>query len=187
MSVISANRFNWWLPFYGLMGAVVVDLPMMIFGNGVLAFLATALLGTIITLVVFVFFFRTIRRQSPASLLLVAIFIAASCGLFKVSDDVHTAGRWLLQSGQYRAEILAQPDSPNGELKHADWDIWGFAGAETMVYLVFDPNDSLRVAAGSHSPGKYSGIPCEVPNVRRLENHWYTVRFYTNTDWNHCS
>jgi hypothetical protein len=187
MSVISPNRFNCWLPFYGLMGAVVVGLPMMIFGNGVLAFLATALLGTIIALVVVVIFFRTIRRQGMAGLSMVAIFIAASYVLLRVSDDVHTAGRWLLESGKYKAEILAQPDSTAGELKHADWDIWGFAGAETIVYLVFDPNDSLRAAAGSHSPGKYSGVPCEVPSVRRLEAHWYAVRFYTNTDWNHCS
>jgi len=51
------------------------------------------------------------------------------------------------------------------------------------VFLVFDPTDSLSAAAKSHSPGKFKGIPCEVPLVRRLESHWYTVRFYTDEYW----
>jgi len=59
----------------------------------------------------------------------------------------------------------------------------GWAGQDTVVYVVFDPRDSLSQAAISHQPGKYDGIPCEVFLVRRLESHWYTVRFYTNSDW----
>ncbi len=159
----------------------------MILGNDIVAFLATAVLGAIIGLILVVVLCRTVRLESMAALLMVAVFSAGSWLLFKVSDDVRTTVRWLIQSGKYKAEILAQPNSINGELKHAEWDDWGLAGMETVVYLVFDPNDSLGAAAESHSPGKYSGIPCKVPNVRRLESHWYTVLFCTDTDWNHCS
>ena len=187
MSEKIANRLNWWLPFYGSLGAAIVLLPKMILGNEIGTFLGTAVIAAIVGLVLLVVLFRTIRRQSMAALSMVAVFGAASWLLFRVSDDVRTTGRWFIQSGRYKTEILAQPNSTNGELKHAEWDGWGFAGAgDTVVYLVFDPNDSLAAAAKSHSPGKYSGIPCEVPNVRRLENHWYTVLFYTDTDWNHC-
>jgi len=55
------------------------------------------------------------------------------------------------------------------------------------VYVVFDPNDSLAAAARIGSAGKFSRIPCDVWRVRRLENRWYTVFFYTYTDWEHCS
>lgn len=188
MSEKTVDRFEWQLPFYGLLGAVIVLLPKMVFGNEIGTFLGTALIATIVGVILLVIVILMIRRQSMATLLMVAIFGAFSWLLFRASDDIRTTGRWLIQSGRYKAEILAQPTSNNGELKHAEWDGWGFAGsADTVVYLVFDPNDSLAAAAKSHFPGKYSGIPCEVSNIRRLEKGWYTVLFYTNTDWNHCS
>jgi len=170
-----------------LLGAAVVLLPKMVLGNDIGTFLATALVAAIVGVILFVILFRTVRRQSVAALSMVVVFGAVSWVLFKVSDDVRTTGRWLIESHKYKAEILVQPDPANGELKHAEWDGWGFAGSDTTVYLVFDPNDSLTAAAKSGSAGKYKGIPCEVPEVRRLENRWYTVLFYTDTDWNHCS
>jgi hypothetical protein len=82
---------------------------------------------------------------------------------------------------------MAQTGSANQELKHIDWDGWGFAGAgDTEIYLVFDPHDSLSAAATSHSHGKFSGIPCEAYAVHRLESHWYWIHFYTDTSWDDC-
>ena len=89
--------------------------------------------------------------------------------------------RWLIRSRYYKAEVLAKPSPTNGELKHIEWDGWGWAGMDTTVYLVFDPTDSLSRANG-HS-GKYAGIPCKVPLVKRLEDKWYTVQFYTDQGW----
>jgi hypothetical protein len=63
------------------------------------------------------------------------------------------------------------------------WLGWG--GQDTTVYLVLDPTDSLSQAASSHQQGKYNGITCEIFLVRRLEDHWDTVQFYTNHDWQH--
>lgn len=181
------SRFNWWLPLYGSLGAVIVVLPVMVFGNDVGAFLWMVLAGVIVGIVLFVTFLRTVRRQSMAALSMIVLFGVLSWLLFRISDDVRTTGRWLVQSKKYKAAILAQPNPANGDLKHVEWDGWGFAGAgDTTVYLVFDPSNSLAAAAKSHSPGKYSGIPCEVPSVRRLEDRWYIVLFYTDTDWNHC-
>jgi len=181
-----ANPFNWRLPLYGSAAAIIVVLPTMILGNGFGTFLATLVLGAIVGLIVLVVLCLTVHRRSRAALLMVAVFCAGCWLLFKVSDDVHTAGRWLLQAGRYKAEVLAQPNPPNRELKHAEWDSWGFAGLEDVVYLVFDPNDSLRGAAQNHAPGKYRGIPCSVVNVRHLEDHWYAVQLYANTDWDRC-
>jgi hypothetical protein len=65
-----------------------------------------------------------------------------------------------------------------------EWEATGFAGvANNTDYLVFDPTDSLAMPAKSHSPGKFSGIPCEVPRVLRLESRWYSVEFYTDEEW----
>jgi hypothetical protein len=96
------------------------------------------------------------------------------------------AVRWLAWSRAYKAKVLTQPHSSNGDLQHIEWDGWGWAGQDTVVYLVFDPTNSLSQAAISHQPGKYAGIPCEVPTVRQLESNWYTVRFYTNDEWHNC-
>jgi hypothetical protein len=117
--------------------------------------------------------------------LFVLLILAASVVLrpmFGYPRPINYA-RWLLWSRSYKTEVLVQPSSANGELKHIEWDGWGWAGMDTTVYLAFDPSDSLSQAASSLQPGKYSGIPCEVFLVRRLESRWYTVCFYTNYEW----
>ena len=98
-----------------------------------------------------------------------------------------TEARWLLSSRRYKSDVLSQPTPPIGELKHIEWDGWGWAGQNTTVYLVFDPRDSLSLAAANHESGKFSGIPCEVPTVSRLESQWYEVTFYTNQEWGRCN
>ena len=119
---------------------------------------------------------------------MVVLFFAACWALFRYSDDVRTVCRWIVHKNSYKERVLTQPAAANGSLKHVEWDGWGFPGAgNTVVYLIFDPNDSLAPAAKVRSPGKFGGIPCQVLNVRRLESHWYTVLFYTETDWEHCS
>jgi hypothetical protein len=98
-----------------------------------------------------------------------------------------TAARWWFWSRSYKSEVLAQPESATGELKHVQWDGWGFPGAgNTIVYLVFDPADSLSRAAKNRRPGKFNGIPCEVPLVSRMESRWYVVLFYTEESWDLC-
>lgn len=97
-----------------------------------------------------------------------------------------TTARWLLWSRDYKSKVLSQPSSSSGELKHIEWDGWGWAGQDTVVYLVFDPADSLSVAASIHQFGRFAGIPCEVPYISRLESQWYTVTFYTDREWGRC-
>jgi hypothetical protein len=119
---------------------------------------------------------------------MLVVFCATSWVLLKNALELRSEARWLFSSRHYKAQVLAEPVPTNGELRHVIWDGWGFAGvAVTDVYLVFDPNDSLSAAAKSHSPGKFSGIPCEVNRVHRLESHYYTVFFYSDTSWGHCN
>jgi hypothetical protein len=94
-----------------------------------------------------------------------------------------TAAKWTLASGSYKSKVLAEAAPSRGGFKHIQWDGWGWAGQDTTVYLVFDPENTLSTAAQRHRPGKFSGVPCEVPVVNRLESQWYTVQFYTNEFW----
>jgi hypothetical protein len=92
--------------------------------------------------------------------------------------------RWTIWSRYYKTELLAQSVAANGELKHIEWDGWGFPGAgDTTVYLVFDPTNSLATAAKKREPGRFGGIPCRVPVVSRVENTWYSVLFYDDERW----
>jgi hypothetical protein len=95
---------------------------------------------------------------------------------------VRSAARWFAWSHHYKAKVLAKP-TVNGELQHIEWDGWGWAAQDTTVYLVFDPTDSLSAAARNRRPGKFDGIPCEVPAIDRMERNWYAVRFYTDEWW----
>jgi hypothetical protein len=115
-------------------------------------------------------------------LLLISALLTVSRPLFG-TPSVFNAARWLMWSRSYKSAVLAQPDSTDGYLKHVEWDSWGWGGEDTVVYVVFDPTDSLFQGASSHEPGQHGGIPCKVFRVRRLESQWYTVHFYTNKIW----
>jgi hypothetical protein len=117
-------------------------------------------------------------------LLTLVAFLGASWVLLRNEGTLRPSIRWLLWSHRFKAEVLARPAPVNGELRHMEWEATGFAGvANNTDYLVFDPTDSLAMAAKSHSPGKFSGIPCEVLSVLKLESHWYSVAFYTDEEW----
>ena len=128
---------------------------------------------------------------SMASVIIV-ISLLASFWLWSLSPQSPAMqwrwqARWFFGSAKYKAEVLDQQLKKNGALRHVEWDGWGWAGQDTTVYLVFDPKNTLAQAARLDRPGRYPGIPCEVPSIRRLASRWYTVLFYTNTDWSHCS
>jgi hypothetical protein len=113
-----------------------------------------------------------------ALVLLFLVTVAIAWNLY----TIRSAARWFVWSHRYKAEVLAEPNA-TGELKHIEWDGWGWAGQDTTVYLVFDPTDSLSTAWRNHRPGKFNGIPCEVPVVDRMEKSWYAVQFYTDEWW----
>ena len=78
---------------------------------------------------------------------MLAIFLGASWLMVHLSHTVRKAGRWLFEAKRFQAEVLAQPGSKKGDLKHEEWDGWGSAGLETVEYVVFDPHDLLAEAA----------------------------------------
>jgi hypothetical protein len=120
-------------------------------------------------------------RQRLAGLFVVIAYVLAAILLKSNYSLVRDHVRWLFLSGGYKSKVLAQP--PSEELKHAEWDGWGFAGADTTAFLVFDPTDSLAGATEALPPIKARALPCDVVRVRRLDRQWYAVLFYTDTYW----
>jgi hypothetical protein len=186
--VVEEDRLNWSLPLYAAPGAVIVFLALVISSAdlGVIVYLFVVVpVGSAVLLTLAV---RKKGRQRLTMLSMLLVYWAISAVLVDNNTAVREGARWFLWSKRYKAEVLRQPGSVSGELRHAEWDAWGFAGSgTTVVYVVFDPTDSLAAEAKRHRVGRFSGIPCEVPRVRRLENRWYSVMFYTGTDWGHCN
>jgi hypothetical protein len=183
------DRFNWWLPFCALVGTPVIFLILAICQSESLVYLFFVVPIISVVLIVFAVYSAIARKKlrSVSILLMIAIFWVLSVPLFRNYLAVRSAARWLIWSRDYKAEVVAQPPPANGDLKHLDWDGWGWGGENTEVYLVFDPTDSLSVAARSHQSGKFNGLPCKVDRVLRLERNWYAAQFYTGTDWDHCN
>ena len=183
------DRFNWLLPFYAAVGALFLFVPFITtfgYDGGEFLYVLLAIPIISIALIVLAFFKRGRLRLAVLSMLVV--FWASSWGLLKNALEVRSEVRWLFLSRHYKAKVLAEPVPANGELKHIEWDGWGFAGAgDTDVFLVYDPSDSLSAAAKNQAPGKFNGIPCEVYKIRRLESHYYTALFYTDTSWDQYS
>lgn len=121
---------------------------------------------------------------SALAALFLAVFLLVAMAVAWNFYSLRTAMKWRAWSHHYQNEVMEQPSNAlSGELKHIEWDGWGWAGQDTTVYLVFDPTDSLSTPARNHAHGKFNGIPCEVAGVTQLEDHWYAVQFYTNEFW----
>jgi hypothetical protein len=188
--VPKGDRFNWWLPIGAAIGSLILFLPTIIYSgdNDMLYIIIAPFICLIFLVVALLYAIRKKKQYCLAALSMLVVYGSVSWGLLKNSSALYSSTQWLFDSKAYKAKILAQPATTDGTLKHIEWDESGFAGVGvTDEYLVFDPSDSLSVAAKSHSSGKFKGIPCEVPRVRRLESHYYTVLFYTNADWEHCN
>jgi hypothetical protein len=123
---------------------------------------------------------------SLSAIAALAAFLIISFAVLRNSFDIRARTRWLLKSSTYKAEVLGQPSSNDRSLKHVEWDGWGFAGSDTLVYLAYDPSDSLSTLTGNGLRRKISSLPCEVAAVRRLEKQYYAIEFYTDTSWDHC-
>jgi hypothetical protein len=183
-----ADRFNWHLPLYAATGALVYILPELIYGGDFYGLLGAFVIITILSLVGLVAIAAVVGGQPRRSLAMISATVAffAVLGVLEGYEfRMRTELRWLFRSTDYKSQVLAQEAPANRQLAHIEWDGWGFAD-HTVVYLVFDPRDSLAAAARNHSLRNFNGIPCEVPDVHRLEKNWYTVLFYTDWDWNHC-
>ena len=187
--IAQREQSNWWLPMAALLGTPLIFFILAIFQSESLVYLffvVPIISMVLIALAVYSAITRKKGRCVPI-LSMLAIFWILSVPLFKNYLPIRSAGRWLIWSGNYKAMVSAQPNPANGNLKHLDWDGWGWGGENTEVYLVFDPTDSLSAAAKSHLPGKFNGLPCKVDRVLRLERNWYAAQFYTGTDWDHCN
>jgi hypothetical protein len=183
----SKGRFDWLPLICVVASASVVFISLMAYsayaGFLYLFFYAPIIIPTCLVLLIAAAIRRR-RRQFTSILLTLVAFLGASWALDNNEGTIRPSIRWLLWSRSFKAEVLAQPAPAHGELRHMEWEATGFAGvANVNIYLVFDPTDSLAAAAKSHAPGKFSGLPCEVLRVLRLESHWYSVTFYTDEWW----
>ena len=181
----NTRQLNWWLFLIVVVGGGIVLLSLVVcspYGDILNLLLIAPVICLVCLLLMAAFAIRKKLRQCLSVFLALLVFVAISCVLHFKKDTVRASIRWLLWSQRYKAEVLALPAPASGELRHMEWEATGFAGvANNTVYLVFDPTDLLP--ARIDSPGRYSGIPCEVLLVRRLESHWYWVRFYTDEVW----
>jgi hypothetical protein len=180
------GRFDWVPALRVVVGASAVFVALMVY-TAYAIFLYLPLLTLIFLICLVILAIDAVRkrtRQSLSMLLTLVALLGASWLLFRNEGTIRPSFRWLLWSRQFKAEVLAQPAPVNGELRHMEWEATGFGGvANNTDYLVFDPTDSLAMAAKRRSAGKFSGVPCEVLGVLRLESHWYSVAFYTDEAW----
>lgn len=188
------GRFGWRL----LLGAALI---------GLLAFVAVAtcqadtslflnlfvVAPVLLVLTIGSVIYAVIRRRQLRTMLATLAVLWAMAACFFVYNREHPfiireTARWLIWSHEYKQQVLAQPTSVGGDLKHIEWDASGFAGvANNTAYLVFDPTDTLSGAARNDGATNFKGVPCKVRAIRRMESQWYTVLYYTDQTWGECN
>ena len=122
------------------------------------------------------FAYRGLLRWFGYSLAIQVLLLATTAFQFHYSESLRAQGRWLLRSSSYKRQVFNQDRSQPGDLKHMEWDGWGWASSDTLVYLVNDPSDGLERAG-------HPGLPCPVWKIHRLEREWYSVVFFTDESW----
>jgi hypothetical protein len=128
--------------------------------------------------------FRRKGGQRLAAVSMFIVFVVFTAILFTRFTDIRNASRWLTYARVYKAEVLSGSEPGGGQLRHAELEGWGFPGAgDTVVYVVFDPMESLAAPSKTRASGRFTGLPCDIFRIQRLENSWYAVQFYTGTDW----
>ncbi len=84
------------------------------------------LLLSTIFLVIYAAVSRKRRRRCLRHLATLAIFWAVSTASFFLNYTypigIRSAARWLIWSHNYKAEVLALPELPNGELRNIEWE-----------------------------------------------------------------
>lgn len=130
--------------------------------------------------------FTSQGKQRIAVVSTFAAFLIFTAMLITHFLAIRDAVRWFAYGRILKAEVLREPNPSDASLRHVEWDGWGFAGSDTTVYLVFDPKDTMATAANERESGKFGELPCKVYRIRKRESQWYTVQFYTQTDWDNC-
>jgi Ca2+/Na+ antiporter len=179
-----ARRFNWRLFSCVAVFVFTGSFAIAVCQSDTALLLYLLVAGPILLVLTLVLLVSAAKGKYPRMLLLtLATAWVVVFSSFEYHRQIRTVVRWALWSGQFK-NMLAQQSSLNGELKHVEWDGWGWAGMDTTVYLVFDPTDSLSMSAPPDQPRKSGGLRCAVADVTRLERDWYAVTFYTNSEWN---
>ena len=181
------ERFVWWFPLCAAVCVALTLFPLTVSSSDLSVILYVVVTVPLVSLVLLGICYKRRGRQRLTALSAFALFVIFTAVLFVRFPDTTDAGRWLVFGKSCKAELLAQPSPAPTLLRHMEWEGWGFAGSDTTVYLVFDPTDTLANAAKTRKSGRFGDLPCEVFRVRQREKEWYTVQFYTDTDWEHCT
>jgi hypothetical protein len=125
------------------------------------------------------------KKVSAAALIGILTFLAVTSVVTLGEGRLRPSVLWLVWSQRYKSEVLAS-SALKGEFKHIEWDGDGWGNVtmgDWMGYVVFDPSDSLSDATNNDAHASYTGIPCTVVQVHRLERQWYSVVTDRNEFW----
>jgi len=193
--VVKPVRSPWRILWFAAAIMVFIFVPIVLAGRDLFLFVSVFVIAPALIILSLVWIIGLVladvryrqRWLRPKFTTLLILWAVATLLFFQNREhpfELRETVRWMVYSGKYKTEVLSQPPYGKTELRYIEWDGSGFAGvANDTMYLVFDPQDALSVAAQRRPPIKISGVPCEVRSVRRLESHWYAVFFYTDKLW----
>jgi hypothetical protein len=182
------DRLVWWFTLCAAGCAALALFPLTVSSSDFTVIFYVLVTIPLVSLILLIVAYRRRGKQRLVSMSVFTVFVIFTGVLFANFVDIRDGVRWFVYGKALKAEVLAQTGLPRASLRRMEWEGWGFPGAgNTVVYLVFDPTDALAPAAKTRASGKFGNLPCAVFRVRQREKEWYTVHFYTDTDWEHCA
>ncbi len=180
------DRFAQWFPLCVAGCSALAAFPLTFASSDNAALFYTFVTVPIVCILLSVLSFKSQGRQRVVVVSSFSAFLIFTPMLIKHLLYIMDPIRWFAYGRILKAEVLSEPNLRDSSLRHVEWEGWGFAGSDTTVYLVFDPKNTLATAAKERMSGKFGDLPCQVYRIRKRESEWYTVQFYTDTDWDNC-
>ena len=131
------DRFRWWFPMCAAGCIVAATLPLTVSSSDLAVVLYVFVAAPTVTFCLLRTAYPRRGYQRLASLSTFAVFLIFTAVLFTHFLDIRYSIRWFVFGRHFKAEVMSQPRPAEGQLRHIDWEGWGFAGAgDTTVYLV---------------------------------------------------
>jgi hypothetical protein len=185
-NVFDKSHFTRWFPICIAVCSALALFPLTFSSSDLSVIFYAFVTVPLVCLLLCILAFKSRGTQRIAMFSTFAAFLIFTGMLITHFLAMRDAVRWFAYGRVLKWEVLQQPEPMDASLRHVEWEGWGFAGSDTTVYLVFDPKNALATAAKNRTSGKLGALPCEVYRIRQRESQWYTVQFYTQTDWDYC-
>jgi hypothetical protein len=116
------DRFVWWFPALAASCGAAALFPLTVSSSDLCAILYVLATIPLVSLALLLIAYRRRGKQRLSASSAFALFLVFTVALFARFDEMREAVRWFVHGRAFKADLLTQPDTAGGQLKHIEWE-----------------------------------------------------------------